>query len=444
MRTAAPTGIRRSRSRSSSCTARPPIAATSTLADKLTSRRGFGFFAGGRFDLPYYQDAEPVRGISLDRRPRRARALPRRRGDRSLRRDRRRGRCSRRCSRSGTTSSRRRLYLTGGIGSRHYDEAIGDPYELPPDRAYCETCAADREHHVELAAAAGHRREPVRRPDRADALQRLPRRALARRSVVLLREPAAVAQRRHAPCLEPGRLLPAEHHAPARLSAPLPRHDQRRRRAAPSVRDIDDPCRRAGCGPRRARGRDGLPVVGLSDGGGGRVRRRGVDALAPGAGVGARRAPRRRSRSRRDTRSSRAAGARATASSWSSTSRPGSRRRIRGSMRFVAALPSSAGRSSTASRPTTSPPAPTSPRSRSRGRPSLPTAVRWRRSAACRACPSQGVVRDLDGWAQIEYVDVRELPPDDAAAPARLLAVPYFAWANRGGGGMRVWVPRSG
>jgi DUF1680 family protein len=54
-----------------------------------------------------------------------------------------------------------------------------------------------------------------------------------------------------------------------------------------------------------------------------------------------------------------------------------------------------------------------------------------------------GVVRDLDAWRQIEYVDVRELPRDGAAAPARLLAVPYFAWANRGDGGMRVWLPRS-
>jgi DUF1680 family protein len=53
-----------------------------------------------------------------------------------------------------------------------------------------------------------------------------------------------------------------------------------------------------------------------------------------------------------------------------------------------------------------------------------------------------GVVRDLDRWANVEYVDVRELPPNGAAA-ARLLAVPYFAWANRGNGGMRVWVPRT-
>jgi len=32
--------------------------------------------------------------------------------------------------------------LTGGNGSRHNDEAFGDHFELPPDRAYNETCAA--------------------------------------------------------------------------------------------------------------------------------------------------------------------------------------------------------------------------------------------------------------------------------------------------------------
>ncbi|WP_307798190.1 glycoside hydrolase family 127 protein [Actinoplanes flavus] len=35
----------------------------------------------------------------------------------------------------------RRTYLTGGIGSRHQDEAFGDDFVLPPDRAYQETCA---------------------------------------------------------------------------------------------------------------------------------------------------------------------------------------------------------------------------------------------------------------------------------------------------------------
>jgi hypothetical protein len=35
-----------------------------------------------------------------------------------------------------------KMYLTGALGSRHKDEAFGDPFELPPDRAYAETCAA--------------------------------------------------------------------------------------------------------------------------------------------------------------------------------------------------------------------------------------------------------------------------------------------------------------
>jgi DUF1680 family protein len=35
-----------------------------------------------------------------------------------------------------------KTYATGGLGSRWDGEAFGDPYELPPDRAYAETCAA--------------------------------------------------------------------------------------------------------------------------------------------------------------------------------------------------------------------------------------------------------------------------------------------------------------
>ncbi len=36
----------------------------------------------------------------------------------------------------------RKLYLTGGVGSRHDGETIGNPYELPADTGYCESCAA--------------------------------------------------------------------------------------------------------------------------------------------------------------------------------------------------------------------------------------------------------------------------------------------------------------
>lgn len=35
----------------------------------------------------------------------------------------------------------RRTYITGGMGSHHMDEAFGDDFVLPPDRAYSETCA---------------------------------------------------------------------------------------------------------------------------------------------------------------------------------------------------------------------------------------------------------------------------------------------------------------
>jgi DUF1680 family protein len=35
-----------------------------------------------------------------------------------------------------------KMYLTGGLGARWEGESFGDPFELPPDRAYAETCGA--------------------------------------------------------------------------------------------------------------------------------------------------------------------------------------------------------------------------------------------------------------------------------------------------------------
>jgi DUF1680 family protein len=46
-----------------------------------------------------------------------------------------------------TSAVTTKTYITGGQGSRHRDEAFGDPYELPPDRAYAETCAAIGSFH---------------------------------------------------------------------------------------------------------------------------------------------------------------------------------------------------------------------------------------------------------------------------------------------------------
>ncbi|MCY1143186.1 glycoside hydrolase family 127 protein [Actinoplanes sp. Pm04-4] len=44
-------------------------------------------------------------------------------------------------ARQWRTTVARRVYLTGGVGARHQDEAFGDDFVLPPDRAYSETCA---------------------------------------------------------------------------------------------------------------------------------------------------------------------------------------------------------------------------------------------------------------------------------------------------------------
>jgi DUF1680 family protein len=58
--------------------------------------------------------------------------------------------------------------LTGGVGSRHDGESFGDRYELPPDRAYNETCAAIASLHWSwrLLLATGE-------PKYADLIERL-------------------------------------------------------------------------------------------------------------------------------------------------------------------------------------------------------------------------------------------------------------------------------
>lgn len=41
-----------------------------------------------------------------------------------------------------TDLTMRKMYITGGVGSRSTGESFGDPYELPSEQAYAETCAA--------------------------------------------------------------------------------------------------------------------------------------------------------------------------------------------------------------------------------------------------------------------------------------------------------------
>jgi len=46
------------------------------------------------------------------------------------------------CRRLWTAITTRHLYVTGGVGSEPYGEKFCEPFDLPPDRAYAETCAA--------------------------------------------------------------------------------------------------------------------------------------------------------------------------------------------------------------------------------------------------------------------------------------------------------------
>lgn len=62
----------------------------------------------------------------------------------------------------------RRTYLTGGMGSRHEDEAFGPDYVLPADRAYSETCAG-----VAAVMLAWRLLLATGQPKYADAIERI-------------------------------------------------------------------------------------------------------------------------------------------------------------------------------------------------------------------------------------------------------------------------------
>ena len=111
------------------------------FARLLLERRGHGLLGGDRFGSSYWQDHEGVRTA----------AVPVGHAVRQMYLD-----CGvvdvavetgdsellEAAVRRWEALRASRMYLTGGLGSRHRDEAIGDAFELPPDRAYAETCAA--------------------------------------------------------------------------------------------------------------------------------------------------------------------------------------------------------------------------------------------------------------------------------------------------------------
>ncbi|HWT22082.1 MAG TPA: beta-L-arabinofuranosidase domain-containing protein [Solirubrobacteraceae bacterium] len=111
------------------------------MASKMVERRGRGLLAEQHFGPPYLQDHLPVReatepighavrqlylaagvtDVYLET------------GDASL---------LEAMEELWRRTVTEKTYVTGAVGSRHRDEAFGDPYELPADRAYGETCAS--------------------------------------------------------------------------------------------------------------------------------------------------------------------------------------------------------------------------------------------------------------------------------------------------------------
>ena len=129
------------------------------LAVELLNRRGRGWLGPGAFGSAYMQDHVPVRAAQ-EIAGHSVRALYllagitdvfMETGDQDLFAS---------VLRQWEDMTSRKMYLTGGVGSRHRDEAFGDPYELPPDRAYMETCAAIASIHWNwrLLLATGERK----------------------------------------------------------------------------------------------------------------------------------------------------------------------------------------------------------------------------------------------------------------------------------------------
>lgn len=110
-------------------------------AQYFIDRRGHGLLGSDRFGLHYWQDHQPVREAqSVEGHSVRQLYLLAgvadlyvEAGDESLREA---------AERLWGEMVATKTYLTGGVGAHHLDEAFGDPYELPNERSYCETCAA--------------------------------------------------------------------------------------------------------------------------------------------------------------------------------------------------------------------------------------------------------------------------------------------------------------
>ncbi|MFB7249259.1 glycoside hydrolase family 127 protein [Microbacterium sp. NPDC056234] len=115
-------------------------AAPLQLAEAFVRRRGAGFLGGVLFGAVYYQDEKPALEATTMR-GHAVRALYLNQGITDLYLETRQPEMLDAMLTQWDDLVRRRMYVTGGTGARHEDESFGEAFELPPDRAYAETCA---------------------------------------------------------------------------------------------------------------------------------------------------------------------------------------------------------------------------------------------------------------------------------------------------------------
>jgi DUF1680 family protein len=110
------------------------------LATLFVDRRGHGLLNPVTFGAEYFQDDEPVREATVLR-GHAVRALYLSAGAVDVGVENTDGGLVDAVRTQWANTVARRTYVTGGMGSHHLDESFGADYELPPDRAYSETCA---------------------------------------------------------------------------------------------------------------------------------------------------------------------------------------------------------------------------------------------------------------------------------------------------------------
>jgi uncharacterized protein len=110
------------------------------LAGLFIERRGTGTLGVHPFGQEYFQDDMPVRQATTLR-GHAVRALYLASGALDVATETGDGELSAAVRKQWENAVSRRTYITGGVGSHHQDEAYGDDFELPADRAYAETCA---------------------------------------------------------------------------------------------------------------------------------------------------------------------------------------------------------------------------------------------------------------------------------------------------------------